>query len=102
MNMKNLIPLAIFFLEACQTSPTTAQDASVEPPHSLPPIGTGPQMCGGVNPTDEVLDSTLALIKDSSRIMETCLMPAYGLYPRRGVCDSPPVTCACETCECDK
>lgn len=90
MNLKNLIPFSIFFLEACQGQPAPL-------PASLPPIGDGPQMCGGPDPVlAPVFDKTdeiLAQLNETNRILEECVMPAHGLYPKTQTCDMPPSSC---------
>lgn len=91
MNLKNLIPFSIFFLEACQGQP-----APVPTPVSLPPIGDGPQMCGGPDPAKDTLDEIRTTIRDTNRVLEECIMPAHGLYPKTGTCDFPPTSCRME------
>lgn len=86
MNLKTFIPLSMFILEACQGSPAPTQK-------SLPPLGDGPQMCGGPDPSKETLEEIRASIRDTNRVLEECIMPAYGLYAATQTCDAPPSTC---------
>lgn len=65
---------------------------------SEPAGDAGPDvsLTGGAAPAAApygAIDEALELLRDSQATLVECVMPAYGLYPLRGVCDEPPSTC---------
>lgn len=38
-------------------------------------------------------DKTLKALDETNRMLEDCIMPAYGLYAKQGICDMPPSEC---------
>lgn len=84
--MKHLTLLLPIILGACGASPepvstqsTLPTDASMSVEPSPPPVPDW--------------DKTLKALDETNRMLEDCIMPAYGLYAKRGVCDMPPSEC---------
>lgn len=44
-------------------------------------------------PVPSVADWALSLLEETNNIMEECIMPAQGLYPKSKTCDMPPSEC---------
>lgn len=83
MNLKTLIPLSFFILEACGASP---------PPSAGPEITDASQSASPDLP-DPDWDATLRALDETNRMLEDCIMPAYGLYMKTLTCDLPPNEC---------
>ena len=109
-NMKNLIAFtAVFLSVSCKDTSSPMVDASASSTGGAPGTyaTTSDGGYGGEGATDSGLgvqqstaDDVLTLINKTNDLLENCVMPAQGLYPKRAVCDDPPLVCEVQVIVC--
>lgn len=89
--MRTLLVLSLPLIAACNGSASVVEndaDASVNiEPSSLK-----------VTEEEKKFDPMIEKIKESSRIIEECVMPAFGLRPDTQTCETPPAVCLPPCC----
>jgi len=89
--MRHSLTLVALVLVACAPGTNHKRRAAL----TLPPEQVSCTAPSAV-PTSELAPQwgeALRLTRETNDVLEDCVMPAYGLYPRRRVCDAPPTDC---------